>query len=127
MVPTHRQVIVYNVGAAFLFLFIVATALYFEYFLNSHPPLYVAQWTATDSAKFIESFTNLDQLKRYTSLQMELRDTERQIVQSLLAQIRSIIIWLSSIASGLFALGAWLAYVSLRAPKTSSSDVRSNP
>jgi uncharacterized membrane protein YbhN (UPF0104 family) len=124
MAPTHRQIIVYNFGAAIFFLLIIATVFFFER-ATSHPPIYIGQWTFEDSRRLVESFTDLGELKRYTLLQVELRDTEREVTKSLFGRLRDTTLWLCAISSGLFLIGAGLTYFSLRRGG-SNLNVRSN-
>jgi len=123
MTLTPRTVVLYNVGAALVFVLLIAATLIFQH-AASPPPIYVAQRSAADSARTIDSFKDIDELRKYTKLQVELRDTHSQVVDSLLVRIRTTTLWLCSIAAGLFALGAWLAYVSSR--PGGPGDVRSN-
>ena len=125
MALTHRTVVLYNLCATLVFLLLVVATLVFQY-VGSQSQIYVGRSAGTDSSRTIDSFQNLDELKRYAKLQVELRDTHSQVVDALLVRIRTTTLWLCSIAAGLFLLGGWLTYASLRSPRAGPGDVPSN-
>jgi hypothetical protein len=122
MTLTPRTIVLFNVGAALFFVLLIAATLIFQQ-AASQPPLYLSQGAA-DSTRTIDSYKDIDELRRYAKLQVELRDTHSQVVDALLVRIRTTTLWLCAIAAGLFALGAWMAYVSSRSGGTGG--VRSN-
>ena len=125
MTLTPRTVVLFNVSAALVFVLLIAATLIIQH-AASPPPIYVGQRTTADSARTIDSFKDIDELRRYAKLQVELRDTHSQVVDALLDRIRTITLLLCGIAAGLFTLSAWLSYASTRSPRSSTSSVRSN-
>jgi len=125
MALTPRTVVLYNVCAAILFLLLITLTLLIHR-VNSQSLTYVPQRTGADAASTIDSMKDINDLKRYAKLQVELRDTHSQVVDTLLVRIRTITLWLCGIAAGLFTLGAWLSYVSTRPPGLGTGGVRSN-
>ena len=126
MTLTPRTVVLFNVGAALFFVLLIAATLIFQQ-AASQPPLYVGQRTTADSARTIDSFKDIDELRRYAKLQVELRDTHSQVVDALLVRIRTTTLWLCTIAAALFALGAWMAYVSGRSGGTGGARSNTTP
>ncbi|MGH8709573.1 MAG: hypothetical protein ACREVD_16125 [Burkholderiales bacterium] len=125
MALTPRTVVLYNVSAAIFFLLLITLTLVIHR-VNTQSLTYVPQRTGADAASTIDSMKDIDDLRRYAKLQVELRDTHSQVVDALLVRIREITLWLCGIAAGLFTLGAWLSHASTHPPGIDTGGVRSN-
>ena len=125
MAVTPRTIVLYNVCAGIFFLLLITLTLLLHR-VNTQSITYVPQRTGADATSTIDSMKDIDDLRRYAKLQVELRDAHSQVVDALLVRIRTITLWLCGIAASLFALGAWLSYASTRPPGLGTGGVRAN-